>query len=93
MELSSLHALIEDALDAFTGGWIERLYCLAASTAVAVSCCSAAHAPLAAGNGIFGPDIDDGIATGTSGSRRLGLGPFSKAVGPTGAPLQAWQVE
>lgn len=26
MELSSLHALIEDALDAFTGGWIERLY-------------------------------------------------------------------
>ena len=63
------------------------------STTVAVSWYPGRRCQISAGNGIFGPDVDDGVATETTGSQQLHVGLFSRAAAPSGAALRAQLAE
>jgi len=59
------------------------------STTVAVSWYHGRRSRTSAGNGISGPDVDDGVATGTIGSRQQRVELPSRAIAPTDGSLPA----
>jgi hypothetical protein len=63
------------------------------STTVALSWYHGRRFRIFAGNGIFGPDADGGVARETSGSQPPHGGLFSRATAPSGAALRAQLAE
>jgi hypothetical protein len=71
----------------------EALGCTEPSTTVALSWYHGRRFRIFAGNGIFGPDADGGVARETSGSQPPHGGLFSRATAPSGAALRAQLAE